>query len=382
MLIEIRKAEFVNKGAELMLRAIVAKLREELPKARLVMAPPTGYDSYLERGELGLYQKTWLYRFNIQWGQLGRIIPAKLRRMYGMVLDSEIDVVLDASGFSYSDQWGDGSSLEAARSVKRWKRQGTKVVFMPQAFGPFKASKTRQAFKEVAESADLMFPRDEASYRHVTDLVDERDHIKVAPDFTNLVSGEIPEDFDAQANRFCLIPNFRMIDKTGKEDSSNYIPFLITCAKYLQEQEAKPFILIHEGEKDLWLGQQVAKGLDQEINIIRETHALRIKGIIGVSDGVISSRFHGLVSALSQGVPALATGWSHKYEMLFQDYGFPEGMLAVDADPSETLSRMDLIISGESRQRIKEIIKEASRLQKQAASRMWEEVLGLIKEKS
>ncbi len=379
MLIEIRKAAFVNKGAELMLRSIVAKLRDELPQARLVMAPPPAYDSYPERGALGLYQKLWLRRYRIQWGHLGKIIPAKLRQMYGMVLDEEIDVVLDASGFSYSDQWGQGSSIEAASSIKNWKKQGTKVVFMPQAFGPFNGTKARQAFKKVAASADLMFPRDEVSYRHVTDLVGEKGHIKMAPDFTNLVSGEVPEDFDAQNNRFCIIPNYRMMDKTGKETSSNYIPFLITCAKYLQEQGAKPFILIHEGEKDLWLGQQVAKGLDQDINIVRETHALRIKGIIGASEGVISSRFHGLVSALSQGIPALATGWSHKYEMLFQDYGFPEGMLEVDANPEEIRGRIDLIISDVSRQRIRETIIDASLVQKQAASRMWEEVLGLIR---
>jgi colanic acid/amylovoran biosynthesis protein len=379
MLIEIRKAAFVNKGAELMLRSIVAKLREELPQARLVMAPPLVYDSYPERGALGLYQKLWLRRYRIQWGHLGKIIPAKLRQMYGMVLDSDLDVVLDASGFSYSDQWGEGSSIEAASSIKNWKKKGTKVVFMPQAFGPFNGTKARQAFKKVAESADLMFPRDEVSYRHVTDLVGEREHIKMAPDFTNLVSGDVPRDFDAQANRFCIIPNYRMVDKTSKETYSNYIPFLITCAKYLQEQGAMPFFLIHEGEKDLWLGQQVAKGLDQDINIVRETHALRIKGIIGASDGVISSRFHGLVSALSQGIPALATGWSHKYEMLFQDYGFPEGMLAVDSAPEEIRGRIDLISQNASRQGIIKSLLDSSRVQKQAASMMWEEVLGLLK---
>ena len=119
--------------------------------------------------------------------------------------------------------------------------------------------------------------------------------------------------------------------------------------------------------------------MDQDINIVRETHALRIKGIIGASEGVISSRFHGLVSALSQGIPALATGWSHKYEMLFQDYGFPEGMLEVDANPEEIRGRIDLIISDVSRQRIRETIIDASLVQKQAASRMWEEVLGLIR---
>lgn len=379
MLIEIRKTHFINKGAELMLRSIVAKLREELPQARLVIAPLQGYDSYLQRCELGLYQKVWLQRYRIQWGYMGKLIHKKLRQMYGMVLDSEIDVVLDASGFSYSDQWGDKNCLEAEKSIKRWKKKGTKVVFLPQAFGPFTSPKARRAFRNVVESADLMFPRDEISYKHVTDVAGKQGHIKMAPDFTNLVPGEISGEFDTHANRFCIIPNYRMIDKTEENISSRYIPFLVTCARYLQERGARPFILIHEGENDLWLGQQVAKELEQEINIVRETNALRIKGIIGASEGLISSRFHGIVSALSQGIPALATGWSHKYEMLFQDYGFPEGMVSVNSDQQEIQQKIDLLTSEASRENLGKILRKAADIHKQAASQMWDEVLSLIK---
>jgi polysaccharide pyruvyl transferase WcaK-like protein len=376
--IEIRKAQFLNKGAELMLRSIIAKLRERLPEATLVMAPPTGYDSYFQRSTLGLYQKLWLQRYRIQWGYFGCLIPKKIRKMYGMVLDSEIDVVLDASGFSYSDQWGTGSSLEVSKSLRKWKKQGTKVIFMPQAFGPFFHPKIKKAFKEVIQQADLIYAREGVSYKHLIELAGNHENIRVSPDFTNLIKGELPGHFDSRANRFCLIPNYRMIDKTVKRNSKIYIPFLITCAKYLYEKDVKPFILINEGDKDLWLSKQVVKGLGRDINIIQERNALHIKGIIGASEGVISSRFHGLVSALSQGIPAIATGWSHKYEMLFQDYGFPEGMLAVDATTEEIHRKIDMLISVSRNQHIKSSILNSSLKQKQATIKMWEEVFAMI----
>lgn len=372
MLIEIRGAGFVNKGAELMLRSVISKFRDEMPKVGLAMAPSLSNALYLQRADLGLYQKLWLQRYGFQWGYFGSVIPKKLRQMYGMVLDSEVNVVLDVSGFAYSDQWGPGNTLAAATAIKKWKKQGTKVIFMPQAFGPFIGKKIQNAFKIIVEHADLLFARDEVSYKYITQLVGDQNNVQVAPDFTNLIEGELPPDFDKEANRFCIIPNYRMIDKTITLESDAYLSFLITCGKYLYEKGAKPFILIHEGDKDLWIGKEVSKGIGQKLDIIRETNALHIKGIIGACEGVISSRFHGLVSALSQGIPALATGWSHKYEMLFKDYDFPDGMLLVNSSFEEIQNKIDMLISDTKKQRLKEKIIDHAILQKQASSKMWD----------
>ena len=377
-MIEIRGTGFINKGAELMLRSISAKLKSGLPNVALTMEPFGNQAPYLKRAEMGLYQKLWFKRCYIQWGYLGFLIPKKLRRMYGLVLDSEIDVVLDASGFAYGDQWGPLSSLVTAEAIKKWKNQGTKVVFMPQAFGPFTDDKIKSAFKTVVEHADLIFAREKASYDFIIQLVGEREHIKIAPDFTNLMRGQLPDSFDYKANRFCVIPNYRMIEKAPKEQSDAYLPFLIECTKYLYNKGAKPFILIHEGRNDLWIAKEVAKSIGHNINIIRETNPLYIKGIVGSSEGVISSRFHGLVSALSQGVPALATGWSHKYEMLFKDYSFPEGILPANSSYKEMQNKVDILISDTTRRHLKEKIINASKLHEKASIEMWDTVLNLI----
>lgn len=379
-LIEIRKAGFVNKGAELMLYAILDKMKKEFADAEFAMAPTgsVGLAPYLKRAELKLYQKAHLWRKGRQLGLLAALIPERMRDMYGIVLDKEVDIVFDAAGFEYTDQWGDQVCMELADSCKRWKKNGTKVILLPQAFGPFKSKSNRKAIKTIVENADLVFAREKVSYDYLVDVVGERQNLKMAVDFTNIVEGIVPEQFDHEANRFCIVPNYRMIDKTSKADSDAYLPFMIEVMRYAYEKGQKPFILVHEGANDLMLAEKIRDAVSQDVQIIKEAHPLKIKGILGVSTGTVGSRFHGLVSALSQGTPALATGWSHKYQMLFQDYGFPEGLLNVHMTQDELQKTMDLIIDETSKQNVIKKIQSNSHILKKETEKMWHEVKNLL----
>lgn len=381
LLIEIRKAGFVNKGAELMLCSILEKLANEFPNAELAMMPSVsnGYAPYLKRAKNGFYQKASFWKKGIQLGWLASLVPEKIREMYGIVLDDQIDIVIDSAGFAYSDQWGGYSCLELADSCKRWKKNGVKVVLMPQAFGPFKSKLNQKAIREMLDSVDLIFARDRISYDYLVSIAGERSNLKLAPDFTNLIKGIVPDDFDRENNRFCIVPNFRMIDKTNKNDSEAYLPFMIEVTRYAYDKKQKPFILVHEGEYDLFLAEKIRASVSNDVQIIKETHPLKIKGILGVSSGSVGSRFHGLVSALSQGTPALATGWSHKYKMLFEDYGFPEGVLNVQTSTKELHETMNLIIDEEKRRAIVETLKIKSDDLKQQSRKMWDDVLAVLK---
>src|SRR5690606_6269956 len=138
---------------------------------------------------------------------------------------------------------------------------------------------------------------------------------------------------------------------------------------------ARPFVLVHEGQNDLRLAEQLSAAVGG-INIIRESGALEIKGILGACSGTLGSRFHGLVSALSQGVPALATGWSHKYQMLFEDYGFPDGLLQVTGDKAEIRRKLDLVT--DQQEQVRTLIQTRAGQLKQQSQQMWQEVFALI----
>ncbi len=372
MIIEIRKTGFQNKGAELMLHAVIQQVREKFPDAKLTMAPITGgsSDTFEKMASLKLYPKAFFWRYGFDFGRLASIIPKKLRQLYGIVLTEDIDVILDAAGFSYSDQWGANSSRELASSSKIWKREGAKLILLPQAFGPFEDLRVRKYIKEWVANASLIFAREEDSYNHLTAVVGPLEKIQVSPDFTNLVSGSLPPNYDPSNKRIAIIPNYRMLDKTSSADSARYLPLLILIVKYILDQGGSPFVLVHESGKDMVLAEKICESVG-EIPIVSESNPLHIKGIIGLCDATIGSRFHGLVSALSQGVPSLATGWSHKYRRLFDDYGFPEGMIDVKASDEEVCRKLDLVISPHIAYEIREKLNLKSELLKQRTKNMW-----------
>ena len=246
---------------------------------------------------------------------------------------------------------------------------------MPQAFGPFEDPEIRSAIGAAVDSANLVMPRDATSYRYLTEVTGERDYIRQYPDFTNLLEGVVPADFDSGRFGVALVPNYRMIDKTHDTSGNRYVAFMKACAQRLKELDARPFMLIHEGKDDERLAEEISGGA---IPVVKEEDPRRIKGILGASRAVVASRFHALVSALSQGVPAVATGWSHKYTELFSDYGFPAGVLSIDDDVSHVNAMLDSIVDAHSGKEIAAQLLEQSQRQKSLTEEMWSDVDAVI----
>lgn len=149
--------------------------------------------------------------------------------------------------------------------------------------------------------------------------------------------------------------------------------------RYAYEKGQKPFILVHGDLNDLILAEKICDAVSTNIQIIKETNPLKIKGILGASSATVGSRFHGLVSALSQEVPALAVGWSHKYQMLFEDYGFSEGLLDLYMPTDELHKKMDLLFNVTTKEKIVRMIKKNNENQEQQARKMWDEVIAFLK---
>ncbi|MEA5506347.1 polysaccharide pyruvyl transferase family protein [Halotia wernerae UHCC 0503] len=380
MIVEIRGINFNNKGAELMLYAVIQKLSDWDEGNIVAIRPKIG--TYKQRSQLGLYQLITSDRkipfLNSAINAIiSNIIPQKLRHSLGLLIYPEIDAILDASGFAYSDQWNLEQTVEMANLAKKCKREGKKNILLPQAFGPFDNPQLKKAFIELLDNTDLVFPRDKISYKYLMGLETNSSCIKMAPDFTNLVRGHVPEYFDSTIKRACVIPNTRMLDKTSDDVKSNYLYYLETCITFFTEIGLKPFILVHD-TTDNSLVLDLKSKFGESLELIVESNPLYIKGILGKCHVVVSSRFHGLISALSQGIPCLATGWSHKYQMLLEDYNCVECLVTSFESQEEIRHHLKLITEEKSRSELINKISKAGLEQKKLSCDMWSKVYKML----
>ncbi len=309
------------------------------------------------------------------------LLPQKLRHSLKLITSEEVQAVLDASGFTYSDQQGARMVEIMANRIKRRRKEGKKIVLLPQAFGLSESKRVKEAFLEILGNADLVFARDKVSYQYLQKIqgfTKSCPPIKISPDFTNLVKGEVPEYFNTKLRKGCIVPNFRMVQKTTQDIKEKYISFLDMCIKHLLKKEIEPFVLIHETSKDYELALKLQGKVGRSLEIIQEPSPLYIKGILGNSFIVIGSRFHSLVSTLSQGVPCLATGWSHKYQMLFDDYNCSGCLISPVESEEKVYNALEAITEEPSRSDIMNRLNIASLEQKKLASEMWQEVAQLL----
>jgi polysaccharide pyruvyl transferase WcaK-like protein len=380
MIIELRGVEFHNKGAELMLHAIIQKVKTRFPDVIFTMeiTPSAPRKKQLE---FGIYAKTnfKIYKFPVKY--LFGLIPQSVRRNNNYVSEHEIDIVLDGSGFAFGDSWGAWKAgFRLADHIKLWKKQGKKVVMMPQALGPFTEEKLIEKMRTIIDCADLIFARDRISYEFISALRPGAKNIILRPDFTNLIKGDLPSTFDSKTCEVAIIPNNKMIETTSKEDGEAYKSILKSTVKLIQDLGYKPFFLIHEGKKDLALAMDTNLAIANKIPIVQEDNPLYVKGIIGACRGVITSRFHGLVSCLAQGIPCLATGWSHKYEMLLEDYNYSEALLDVKCTDQLLKEKLIYILDDNSRSGIIANLEKHSKVQKELTEQTWTQIFDLIRQ--
>ncbi len=380
MFIEIKGVQFVNKGAELMLASVVARVREYWPEAEIVLEG-NPFSPYKCRAKLGAFQKLSLRKNIIDLNFLAYFLPKFIRRYlkkWGIVTEADISVVLDAAGFAYGDQWGALKVTHLGAELKRYKKNGCKYIFLPQALGPFSRPSDQKVLKASLPQAALICAREKDSFANIRALIGDADNLVQMPDFTNAVKGIIPDYWQQGQTKVCFIPNANMIGIKNQNETwkSNYIRVMTTLIKQTISLDFTPVLLNHEGEGDKHICQTLNDLFDGKLELIEEADPLKVKGIIGDSKAVVCSRFHGCVSALSQGVANLGTSWSHKYEQLFSEYGVPELLIDPSSTDQQLMMLMEKIIN--NNETFLDTINSNSAKYKNTTEEMWRKVVAVV----
>lgn len=377
MFLEVSGVSTANKGAELMLAAIVEHYAGA-PNIRLAVDRQFG--TLRERAKYGVITKLDVPEsFGSRRRRLKAAVMQRCLRGFGSwTTERDISGVIDASGFAFGDQLGPERSERFARDLERWKGQGKKVILLPQALGPFESERLRESMKRIVEHADLIYAREPASLEHMRHVVGDIGKVRIAPDFTCLVKAAATEMAERLRGAACIVPNHRMIEKTAADDRDSYLPFLAACLRELDARDLNPYILLHDTRIDESIVSPLAREYQRPLRVVQESDPKKLKAILGTARLVVGSRFHALVSALSQGVPTIAVGWSHKYEMLLADYGCPECRLSPSSGETEIRKTIGLAADDASRLRLIKQLSTSLTAIIERVLEMWHEVDSLL----
>ncbi|MEO5885719.1 MAG: polysaccharide pyruvyl transferase family protein [Candidatus Limnocylindrales bacterium] len=378
MRIEARPGSFINKGGELMMRAIAAEVGGD---AELVVEPWIA--PYVDRARLGLTQKLWVRRLGPAAALPAAALPRGVRRRFGIVAESEIDAVLDASGFRYTDddRYGARSARELATNATRWRRQGKRVVLLPQALGPFRTAAVRDPFRRALDGVDLVYARDPESAAHLRALLPGDERVRQAPDFTIGLAGHPPDDLTALvgASPFAaIVPNDRMLERTDAEVAARYVAFLESAVHELSAIGLRSVLVLHEAARDAAFADRLRPTLGPDPRVVTAADPLVLKAVLGAATLVVSSRYHALISAMSQGVPVLATGWSHKYATLLEAFGCPDQLIDPRATVEELRDRLAIASEGPARSAMMSMLLARTAQQRDEVHAMWLEIRELL----
>lgn len=377
MVIQIDGGSSTNKGAQLMMVAVIQELKSRFPSATLWVNNRMPDEQLIKE----FYGKNYkilrsdsFYRIVSKW-HLVRICNAFSRKLAMYLTEKHAvkgaDVILNIGGFQFGDQWNHNST-----NVANWRdyltqqhRYGAKIIFLPQAFGPFEKPGSKRMLKILNDGADMLIARDEVSYNYLLEGGANRGNVFLFPDFTASVTPKTTSFSYKYAGQVCIIPNSKIF-QAGTMDKDSYLAAITKVILHIQDKGYSVYLLNHEGKGDYLLCQAISDMTKNDIPVVTGLNALETKGVIATSRLVISSRFHGVANSMSSGVPCLATSWSHKYLKLLEEYGQGNCLLNF-RDIGNALHQVDNMLEENLNASIREVLHTKNNDVKSKNQAMW-----------
>ena len=379
---EIFGGDFNNRGGQLMLWAVLRRLRAAEPDVRAAL-DAEWKSPFAERAGYGLYtlfpslprSRPRKAKYIRPVGRLvSKVLDQDRLAGYGLVGSDHAEGLLDIAGYAYGDKWSAAMCDISRARFHNYRRRGRPVILLPQMLGPFEKTENREAFQRMAEEVTRIYARDSVSAQAARAVLSDGALVREAPDLTIEVPvGQLPEGFDATEPYCVVVPNARMLDKAGPEWADHYLDVLKQAIAQLGGQGVRVVVMCHEanrGDADLAESLAEAEGLQW----LRDPDPLRLKAVLAGARFVISSRFHAVVSALSSAVPTLTLGWAHKYNALHEDFDCADLYIPAKPDAATMQAHLERLLDAHERDLLSARLAAAKARMLPLLETMWSEV--------
>lgn len=352
-------AEFNNKGAEAMTLIALKNIYENDSNANVFLLD-SGYYPDFEFYKPLTYISLPVWNLRILCDRkpvrcyMARIkdfikyfVPGK-KSSFGTLLTtkrvlSKIDVVIDVSGFAFSSKWGDEGTIDWLSQIDLMKKMGAKIWLIPQSFGPFDfdSKQVVEYGKSVLENCELVCAREENGFellkniglkninRMSDSVLSEKDFnpSSVIKNYENFIESiDTPDE-----HNIAIIPNYRLIDIGG----TDYKKMLGFYADIINKYSGKYhfYLIAHAGE-DLAVCKKVKELFEDSEKVTLIDHVMysfNYEEFSKKMDFIIASRYHSIIHAYKEGVPAIVLGWADKYKGIVSEIGQTEYLIDLNS---------------------------------------------------
>lgn len=267
-----------------------------------------------------------------------------------------MDLIVDVSGFALGDKWSRRTNENFLNTIRLAKEYNIPIFIMPQSFGPFNYQPGLEDIRD--EIADLLqypaavYAREKEGYEFLTrdfglvnvslsnDLVLQNKGVELKNIYLAPPVLSLPE-ITTQHN-VGIVPNVQCFKHGSAETVLNVYRAVIN---ELLSQNKEVYVFRHSGE-DLAVCKRIAEMFESESHVhllYNDFSCLEYDAFVKNFEFIICSRFHGIVHAYKNYIPAIALGWAVKYKELTESVGQSSYIFDITAKTCDEAAVVDAV---------------------------------------
>lgn len=338
--IVVTGGQLFNKGAQAMVFITVHEIAKRYPDWEVVVLSNMDFRRGREEREKYQFQirnyprPFWLFLSQKKAGRIfaGILGQKDVNSFTELIRNAE--AVVDISGYALGSNWGYKRTIFYLTRLNVAKSFGTPVYLMPQSFGPFDyrglpAPFMKRWIQKILRYPQVIMCREQEGYNLLRQNF-SLDNVIKTPDLVLQNTGvdreniyrHVPEreEIEVPAHSVAVIPN----QKTVLYGNPKQLYALYQKIVDTLSQQGKTVFLLYHSAEDLSICRMIKEDRFQDSDSVRvvehELSCLEFDELLQRFDFVIASRFHAIVHAYRNGIPALVLGWATKYRELLATF--------------------------------------------------------------